>query len=108
MKPFVPGRHFRHGTMRMPKHVREWATLYTSGWTLERIAADTGWVANRPGRRRPGQYSPSAVRNELKRWGVEMRKQGGRGSLGSSALVRIAELEIRMRELERFIMEDAE
>lgn len=98
MSPWLPPRPLRKD--RMPKAVQEWASLYRDGWTLERIAMNTGWLPNRV-RRKPGSFSPASIRNELRRWEVPMRKQGGRGSIGSSISVRVADLEERVKTLER-------
>lgn len=91
----------RSKPLRIPKHVREWKLLYEDGWTLERIAlVTTTWYPGRL-RQHPGSYSPSAIRNHLMEWGVTLRRPGGRGSIGHSPLVRIAELEQRVRDLEK-------
>jgi len=101
---YVPRRRLPTGIAgdRMPRYVKEWATLYRDGLTYERIAFETGW---RPGRRRQavGASSPTSVRKTLQAWGVEARKSGGRGSIGSSILVRMAEMEVRIRELEALV-----
>lgn len=99
---YVPNRRIAKNIAgaRIPRLVETWATLYHAGFTLRRIALDTGWV---PGRRRQavGAFSPSGIRRAFKEWGVELRKPGGRGSTGGSVLVRLAELERRMAEQER-------
>lgn len=101
-KRYVPPRRIQRNApgVTIPAIVEEFATLYTAGWTLDRIARDTGW---RPGQKRwqPGAYSPSAVRSALLDWGVVMRRPGGRGSSGRSILVRVADLERRMADMEK-------
>lgn len=100
---YVPERRILRNTPgnRMPRLVRDWATLYAGGFTIRRIAQDSGWA---PGRRvQPaGSFSPSTIRSALLDWGVELRKSGGRGSSGGSVLVRLAELEKRVSQLEQF------
>lgn len=86
---------------RMPRKIQEFATMYESGMSLQRIALDTGW---RPGRnvQPAGAFSPSSVRTALREWGVVLRRSGGRGSTKGSILVRVSELEKRVADLERF------
>lgn len=85
----------------IPPRVREWATLYEGGLTLQRLAEDTGWRPGRAGRQPAGSFSPASIRTALLDWGVTLRKPGGRGSSGKSIMVRLAQLEQRMAELER-------
>lgn len=104
-KAHTRNRRYRQGE-RMPKEVQEWAALYESGWTLDGLAFETGWRPNRRGYLKHRGTSPSSMRNILQSWGVTMRKQGGRGAAGTSALVRIAELERQVKELQRLLMGD--
>lgn len=84
---FVKSRRMRGE--RLNDVERDWCTLYVSGWTLDRISSATGYIK---GKKRVGSYSPEWVRQRLQHWGVPMRKPGGRGSLGASPMVKIAEL----------------
>jgi len=86
---------------RIPLRVEQWATLYESGFTLNRIALDTGWRPGRKGRQPVDAFSPSTIRTALRDWGVQLRKSGGRGSTKGSVLVRLAELEERVSQLEK-------
>ena len=73
----------------IPETVREWATLYTDGFSPEAIHAML----------RTAQ-KPWTIRRELRKWGVEMRKPGGRNSKGLSLLARTADLQLRMEQVE--------
>lgn len=93
--PFAPERDVKRQNWPedLPSYVREWASLYLDGHSPEAIYAITHC-----------HQKPHTIRRELKKWGVEMRKPGGRNSRGLSLLSRVAELEHQvgyvLRELE--------
>lgn len=81
------------------QQVAGWKSLYLDGFTIRRISEDAGVPYNR-------------IRDALLDAGVALRKQGGRGSIRSSILVRVAELEREVRrlatEVDRITERDAE
>lgn len=91
----VPSRSAKESRVNPPPYVRprtakderisrvekEWPTMYLSlGLTIQMIANEY-------------RVSYSRVRDSLRDQGVTLRKQGGRGSLRASPLVRLAKLE---------------
>lgn len=101
-KPYKAPRRLPTGILgeRIPEYVRQWATLYRDGWTCRRIALDTGWNPTLR-RQQAGSASPGTVQKQLRAWGVVLRRPGGRGSIGSSVSVRLAELEQKVATMQR-------
>lgn len=84
---------------RMPAIIKGWKLMYENGMSCQDIALETGW---KPNQRvwKPGRYSPSTIRKELRRWDVDMRKSGGGRGSRYSLLTRVASLEDRVKTLE--------
>lgn len=89
--PFAPERDVkrRNWPDEMPPYVKAWAALYLDGHSPEAIYAMTRCI-----------QKPHTIRRDLKKWGVPMRRPGGRNSRGLSLIARVAELENRVQHLQ--------